>query len=469
MKSTLIRDVGAELMNLTPVQAGRNTATGEFQKIWNSQMGKSPQGDQNAPKNESMPSEKAAPDRAEDSRQLQSQAATKIQKGETIRGEEPETAEGPGMTEELSLQDLEQIMEVLAATAAELMQKLADAFGISVEELQAVMDELDLKPMELLDASVLGSLVLELGGGQDVCALVTDEALYGKYQMLMEQLQGALQEDGEALGRTPQELVLLAKEGLEGLAGEAPPAEYVSAEQKPETDEENAYVRPQEASDGAVQETVQVQETGQDAPGQNSSQAKGESRQSGGKAQEGEHPNILIENIRTEQFQPGEVPAEALVRESGWTEQTRDIMNQIMDYMRIHLSPDATSLEMQLHPASLGTLQVQIASRAGVVTANFIAQNETVKAALESQIMQLRESFEAQGVRIEAIEVTVQTHEFERNLEQGRGRGQQEPERRNRSRRVRLDGTVSMEAGEEREASGTARIDMDGSTVNYIA
>lgn len=456
MKSTLIKDVGAELMNMAAVQTGRSTAAGEFQKIWNSQMNKSPQDSQSASKQQSAASEKSAVDRTEDSSQLQSQTASRIQKNEPVRGEEPETAE------ELSEQELEQVMEVLAATAAELMQKLADAFGITVEELQAAMDEMGLKPMELLDASVLGSVVLELGGGQDACALVTDEALYGKYQMLMDQLKGALQEDAKALNLMPEELALLAKEGL---GEEVPAEENVSAAKETES----VNVLPQEAAGSEGQETVQAQQTAQDASRQESGQAKGESRQSGGRAEEGDHPNILIQDIRTEQFQPDGMQAEAIVRESSWTEQTRDIMNQIMDYMRIHLSPDSTSLEMQLHPASLGTLQVQIASRAGVVTANFIAQNEAVKAALESQIVQLRESFEAQGVRIEAIEVTVQTHEFEQNLEQGRGRSQQEPERRNRLRRVRPDSSVSMDAGDVREASGTGRMTMDGSTVDYIA
>lgn len=456
MKSTLIKDVGAELMNMATAQTGRSTAAGEFQKIWNSQMNKSPQGSQSAPKQQSASSEKSAADRAEDSRQLQSQAASRIQKNEPVRGEEPETAD------ELSEKELEQAMEVLAATAAELMQKLADAFGITVEELQAAMDEMGLKPMELLDASVLGSVVLELGGGQDAYALVTDEALYGRYQMLMEQLQGALQEDAKTLNVTPEELALLVKEGL---GEEVPAEENVSAAQETES----AYVMPQEISGSVGQEAVQAQQTAQDTPGQESSQTKDESRQPGGKAEEGDHPNILIQDIRTEQFQPDGMQAEAIVRESSWTEQTRDIMNQIMDYMRIHLSPDATSLEMQLHPASLGTLQVQIASKAGVITANFIAQNEAVKAALESQIVQLKESFEAQGVRIEAIEVTVQTHEFEQNLEQGRGRSQQEPERRNRLRRVRPDSPVSMEAGDDKEALGAGRMTMDGSTVDYIA
>ncbi|MCM1025694.1 MAG: flagellar hook-length control protein FliK [Roseburia sp.] len=124
---------------------------------------------------------------------------------------------------------------------------------------------------------------------------------------------------------------------------------------------------------------------------------------------------------------------------------------------------------MQLHPASLGTLQIQIASKGGVVTANFLTQNEAVKTALESQMVQLKEQFAEQGVKVEAIEVSVQTREFERNLDQGREGGQnRESSRRGRGRRLRLDDAL---AGEEtqQESLQTAGLSAGGSTVEYRA
>ena len=83
--------------------------------------------------------------------------------------------------------------------------------------------------------------------------------------------------------------------------------------------------------------------------------------------------------------------------------------------------------------------------------------------------VQLKESFEEQGVKIEAIEVTVQTHEFERNLEQGRGRNQQEPERRGRARRINLGDPLSMETMAEEDELTAEMMAMEGSTVDYMA
>ena len=140
-----------------------------------------------------------------------------------------------------------------------------------------------------------------------------------------------------------------------------------------------------------------------------------------------------------------------------------------MDYMKLQLNEDSNSLEMQLHPASLGTLQVQIATKGGMLTAHFITQNEAVKAAIEGQIVQLRETFEEQGVKVEAIEVTVQTHEFEQNLEQGRGRDSQETDKKNRTRKLRLEEPAAVENVDEEDALQAEMMAARGSTVSYTA
>ena len=145
--------------------------------------------------------------------------------------------------------------------------------------------------------------------------------------------------------------------------------------------------------------------------------------------------NLFLQNLRAEQFQPDVGQAQDVTGIGAWSENTQEIMNQILDYMKLQLNADTTNLEMQLHPASLGTLQIQLASKAGV----------------------------------ESIQVTVQTHEFERNLdEQGRGRNQQ-PEKKNRTRRINLNGSLSAEDSEMEEITPLGRIAVGSSTVEYTA
>ena len=144
-------------------------------------------------------------------------------------------------------------------------------------------------------------------------------------------------------------------------------------------------------------------------------------------------------------------------------------MRQIMDYMKIQVKPDLSNLEMQLHPESLGTVHVQVASKAGVVTAHFITQNEAVKAALESQMVQLQDNFSEQGIKVEAIEVTVQTHQFEQNLDQGQGRHQEEGTGKSKTRKINLNEPLNIEEMEEEEVIAAEMMTANGSTVDYTA
>ena len=110
-------------------------------------------------------------------------------------------------------------------------------------------------------------------------------------------------------------------------------------------------------------------------------------------------------------------------------------MNQITEQIRVHVKQDTTEMELQLHPASLGSVKVQLTSAGGVLTAVFTTENEAVKAALESQLIQLKENFSQQGLKVESVEVNVSTQGFERSLDE-----QEQQQRRfeeNRSKKIK--------------------------------
>ena len=452
MTSTAVKEVSSLFANMTVAQVSKNApGAANFQNIWNDQMNR------NAAGNTFSGS-------TADAAKKQSVSGSQLQKGSSLKAKESQVVQEERA--ELSPKEQEQAMEVLGSAALRLMQEIADAFGITVEELQATMDSLDMGQMDVLDASKLSALLLNLGGAEDLYALITDGELYDTYRMLMDQLNGVLQESADALGTEPEQLQALIQDNLES---GVPVEDGLIRTEQPEKAAElwrQEDSQPMEAQSdvvgNGVQETVQEsQETG------NQGDAQKQERHSEGKSDGEPQFNLLLQNLRAEQFQPDVTQAQSVAQSSPWSESTQEIMNQILDYMKLQLNADSTSLEMQLHPASLGTLQIQLASKAGVVTANFIAQNEAVKAALETQMIQLKEQFEEQGIRVESIEVTVQTHEFERNLdEQGRGRNEQ-PEKKSRTRRINLSGDVSMEDMEEEPE--TDRMTAVGSTVEYTA
>lgn len=484
MTSTPVRDVSSVLANLAAAPTGKGTAgNGDFHKVWSSQMSKGTtdsmsrdsnvQGntgkkDSTSPKTQETENQAVQKEDGRETEELQptDQKETEVssvdQKADDPVSRTPDDQDSTEAVSRVPEEGLEEIMEVIGTALGNFMEQIADAFDISMEELQTAMDELGISRTDLLDASKLGELLLGLGGAKDSYALITDEKLYDNYRMLMGQLDTVLQDCADELGAEPEALLTLLKEGF---GEETVPENMLTAEGTEDTPEQPAAAANSEAPVITVEvDGVQEEQT---ASGQGREQMTGGEKHSGEKADKGEQMNLFAQNPRMENFQPELQTAREVPGNNPWNAETRQIMNQILDYMKLQLNAETTNLEMQLHPASLGTVQVQLASKGGMVTANFIAQNETVKAALESQMVQLREQFEQQGVKVEAIEVTVQTHEFERNLEQGRGRNQQESGRRGRARRINTGDRLTMEDLEEEDALRADMLAADGSTVSY--
>ena len=98
-------------------------------------------------------------------------------------------------------------------------------------------------------------------------------------------------------------------------------------------------------------------------------------------------------------------------------EEANSIMSQVTESIRVNYTADTTSMELQLHPASLGTVNMQIASTNGIVTAHIVVQNEAVKAALESQLITLQQTFDEQGTKVEAVEVSVANYDLNKGTD----------------------------------------------------
>lgn len=108
---------------------------------------------------------------------------------------------------------------------------------------------------------------------------------------------------------------------------------------------------------------------------------------------------------------------------------TMDLLEQVAEQIRVNVSEGTSSMEMQLNPENLGKVYVNISSKEGVIHAQLAASNEAVRAALETQVADLRQNLNQAGVKVDAVEVTVASHEFEKNLEQNQESEKQQGER----------------------------------------
>lgn len=151
---------------------------------------------------------------------------------------------------------------------------------------------------------------------------------------------------------------------------------------------------------------------------------------------------------------------------------TVDIMEQVVEKLKVTITQGLSSMEMTLNPENLGKVYLQITAREGAVHAQIAAANEAVKNALEAQAAEIQEHLDQAGIKVEAIEVTVASHEFERNLEQNQKREEREGERAQQNKRRNLNLSSLDELSglmSEEEALAAQIMRENGNTVDLSA
>lgn len=378
-----------------------------------------------------------------------------------------------GVKEEKNTDALE---DAVTKAGQELAASVAREMNVSEADVEKAMDELSLTPADLLNAENLTDLVVSLSGADDSMALLTDEGLYNNVQNLLTQLSNMKEGLMEEFSLSPQELTQslasmqeVPEQVTENVATEQNTEEAAPEDMtaKPSVTEDNAEMDGNITiqREGMTEEAVSREHTGEHESHEESRQETG----SKGSQTTGTMQNNVLLQKETEA--PQQVQENAAYAESNT--QTQKIMDQIMDYMKIQLKPEMDQLEMQLHPETLGTLKVQLVSKGGEVTAHFQVQNESVRAAIESQMTVLKNTLEEQGVKVEAVEVTVESHAFESNLYNGQDRGNETlyQDKKKPRRHLNLNALSDdfEETAEEEELLAASIMKANGTTVDYTA
>ena len=342
--------------------------------------------------------------------------------------------------------------------------------------------------VSLLDPANLSQLVLTLSGEADPSSLLTNEALFQELQSLQQMAGELTRELQQILSLTPEELTgamadvqewMQSVENVpaDGTSGEESVNGNVNGEEKEQRMNVDIRVNGQEVSletDGKGNVTGTVQMTKADSGDSGIATKQESGRQSSAGKDTG--ANVVSDQAMLN----NPLQNRTAVNETGFTQSTtaytsntQEIMDQILSNIRIRITPNVDSLEMQLHPQSLGTVHVQLTNHAGEITAMFHVQNEAVKTAVETQMIQLKEALNDQGVKVEAIEVSVDTRGFESSLWQGQENpGQEAYEQQRRTpRRINLaslDASFEEEATEE-EALAAKMMEANGNTVDFTA
>lgn len=351
-----------------------------------------------------------------DTKQNTSSKADETKADESAKPKKIEKAEKKDVAKDTDKVSKEAAEEI----SSQIVNAVANELNVSPEELAATLDELGLEAVDLLDNTVIPVVVVKLNGTDDMLAVATDENLY-KSVVDVSNLVNEIKGDIDITDGKFDSFVDGVKEAMA----------------------ENTSVNiDRELTKGD----------------------EGDASQTGAGAEN--FANQILDNIREAVEARGDEPV-------SYTTSTEEIYNQIEQSLKINLTKEVTELEINLHPASLGNVRINLASKDGMITANFITQNEAVKAAVEAQLVELKQNFEEQGIKVNEVEVMVASHAFDENLSQNSG-ANANTEENNSSRRRRsinlneITEDAELEVNEEIELA-REMMAANGNTVDYMA
>ena len=412
----------------------------------------------------------------------------------------------------------EDAQEKIGAVEAEIKEALEEKLNVSEEELVQAMEKLGLTIMDLANPANITQLAMELTGSQDGSELL----LSPEFQALMSEVEELFGQLTEGLNLTPKEFERFSEQLAElqqKMAQEQDTSEQVSGENvSVVTDNAATQVEEQnnvtivEAEETEVQKEIQTGETAisksvtqteetetadistEETDGRAlvkqtddvTEKQTGEDNQKESGNQKTSTPETDTKSeVGTKDNQQTQVNFQTTTQtvNNGQTVEVvqtvtqsqidvESIMRQISQMTKITVTQAMSSIEMQLNPENLGKVYLQVVSKEGAITAQIAAQNEAVKEILESQIAVLKENMNQQGMKVEAIEVTIASHEFEQNLEgnQENSANEQQEAAKPSRRGINLNNLDELEGLMSEEESLVAKIMQEnGNSVDLTA
>lgn len=326
-----------------------------------------------------------------------------------------------------------------------LRSVISDILNVSDEDIEDVLEQNGMSMLDMLVTQNLQQLFMQLQGMEEFSDILTDAAANN----LWTQLSGAVNDLNTMICRdiqiNPEQLAGL----IESVMKQSDEPDSGSQADMPAGSK--ADVADGISEDGTVTDEPVVVVNNEPASVNEGDSADGDSR---GTDYESIREERMVDDVSKggageslfSQFMDRiESAADADVsRTISDVHNMREIAGQVIEGVRINVKPDTTGFEIQLNPEHLGKVNVSIQMKDGVAVADFVVKDEMTRAALESQIQTLKDTFEDQGLKVESVEVTVSDFSFKQDDNSWTGEEQDGDSRR---RRFRTDDELT--AGED--------------------
>lgn len=376
------------------------------------------------------------------------------------------TTDSKSVENDLSEKD-EELAGILGMLQS-VQNAVMDLLKLSSEELNQMLSDQGLNIGDLLNPDTLKMLVLQNSGNVDNTVFLTDENLADTMKQLIDLVENIKNESGLSLSDNQ---IKEALELFQQKAGEEQDLEMMAAtndteitgnSQKLEESKQQNQGLAEGEDKTSAKTGIEVMKSNQasDNKGQDDAQTGRDESSSDASKQYEAFLDNLTQNIRT----TGVDYSGSTVRIT----EIREIANQIIENIKVIIKPEQTSMELQLNPEHLGRVNLTVQSKNGAMTAQFVVQNELAKEAIESQMHTLRETLNEQGIKVEAIEVTVSNYAFDQNSQSGDNE-QQAKQKKGSVQKITLEEAIAMSELQEDQDLENDITGIQGSNINITA
>lgn len=309
----------------------------------------------------------------------------------------------------------DEVMALLQTLIQNVSEQLQEILGMSEEQLNLAVDELGMTEMDLLDPNSVTELIVQLKADGDFSELISNEELHNEVTSLLDMIKAETADIAKGMGLTSEQFEQLIDKALENV----------------DTAAEDFVNISETKSDDVTLETQSTQESSQQTVTVDKTENKNEASQDNASQNSGTLFGEVISNL------------EQSITVTTDETQTVQIVRQVIEQIQINAREGMTSMEIQLTPENLGKVNLQVTAKDGVITAQITTDTLAAKEAIEAQISVLRENLNEQGLKVEAVEVTVESHKFESNSEHNRE--PQQEEHGAKRRYIEFDGTEDVQ------------------------
>ena len=421
------------------------------------------------------------------------------------------TAEASGQeTESLDEEKIKDLAEEIPEITNQIVDKIKSEFEVTDEEIEEAMEVLGLTIADLTKPAELRNLLMELTGTSDSIELLTNVELYDSVKEVTDFASNLFTEVAKDFSLSTEQLTeMINTENFEEALNE------VDVSVKTNEAEVEAEAEAEVVSEVTVDKTTDAALAFENSDKANANETKPVESNNSNESEEvpidtekkapdkiekpesftqsslmnDEAMNERSENRKSFNFDSSKNQEFTFNQTQAVTNQTvntvgdivetvtsyttgadtDNIMRQVTDYVKVHISEDVTKMEIELHPASLGTVNMQINSQNGQITAHLTVQNELVKSVLETQMIKLQETFDEQGTKVSAIEVTVAEYSLNSQSDNNYSEERNGRDYGSKKKGINLNEIGSLDELDEEEQLEAKVMEMNGSSVNYTA